>query len=265
MESNRYKGLIVSYFLARCDERAYAALGYGSQLATHRAIASILDVKHNTVKNWRDEFDSVVSNSRRGWHQRSLRPSRAEVLDRFGDLSDQGLEFLVKDILMRTDHQVEVEIAAPLLTPSENDDADEEIRNVGSQRAETGKRAEEIFVDHFNRQRLLLHGALRDCRTLGEGYDFEIVDGEQTIAVEVKGLADGAGGISMTSREWLAARAWKENYIIALVLRVYSTPEIVLLRNPGYRLAPRLSVVQVAQERWLTTASELIQLATTKD
>lgn len=263
MDDQRFQGLIVAYYLSRHDVDAYMSLGYGSQLAAHKAIGELLSVKHNTIKNWRDEFDSVHDNGRVGWYQRPLRPSRQAVIERFSTLSEQALEHLVKEILQRTDHLVDIEIPDGVLSAPALDDADDETTR--STRADTGRRAEEIFMEFFNDRRTRLEGELVDRRTSGEGYDFEIHSAGKNLAVEVKGLAGSTGGISMTSREWLAARAWKEDYYIALVLNVESIPDVVLIHNPGYRLQPRLSLFTAVQERWSASVAELLRLTTSAD
>ena len=72
MERNRVLGLVCGYYLSKFDKIAYEHLGYKTQAETHIAIGEILHVLPNTIKNWRDEFDPVHENTRRGWHQRPM-------------------------------------------------------------------------------------------------------------------------------------------------------------------------------------------------
>lgn len=92
-------GLIVSYYLSRCDRKALKALGYKSFTDAFSGIGDLLNENPNNIKNMRDEFDPYFDNGRRGWYQRELRASRQEVFDKFADVSDRDLEDLVKKLL----------------------------------------------------------------------------------------------------------------------------------------------------------------------
>lgn len=97
--TKKQAGLIVSYFLSRCDMKAVRALGYKSFTEAFQKIGDILNENPNNIKNMRDEFDPYFDNGRKGWYQRELRASRQEVFDEMSQYTDKQVENLVKEIL----------------------------------------------------------------------------------------------------------------------------------------------------------------------
>ncbi|MGN7503564.1 MAG: HNH endonuclease [Alphaproteobacteria bacterium] len=100
--------LIVAYYLSRFNETAYQDLNFGSMRDTHKAIGDILNVKQNTVKNMRDEFDPLHNNNRKGWHQRELTGSRIATAKKYAPYSKEELSCLVKDILFPNNRTMKV-------------------------------------------------------------------------------------------------------------------------------------------------------------
>src|SRR5205085_11044410 len=98
MKSENTLALIVAYYLSRYDRDAISSLGYRSWKEAFEAIGKILDVKPNTIKNMRDEFDPVHKTERVGWYQRSLPPSRASVVSLLDGLEEQTLKGVVCDL-----------------------------------------------------------------------------------------------------------------------------------------------------------------------
>lgn len=92
-------GLIVSYYLARCDLKAVNALGYSSWNETFTKLGDILNINPNSIKNMRDEFDPYFENTRVGWYQRELAASRKEVYACLQDWSDMEVDLLVKELI----------------------------------------------------------------------------------------------------------------------------------------------------------------------
>ncbi|MCI6242366.1 MAG: hypothetical protein MR646_03555 [Agathobacter sp.] len=97
--TKKQAGLIVSYYLSRCDMKAVRALGYKSFTEAFHEIGNILNENPNNIKNMRDEFDPYFDNGRKGWYQRELRASRQEVFDEMAHYTDEQIEILVKEIL----------------------------------------------------------------------------------------------------------------------------------------------------------------------
>lgn len=99
LDDKKRIGLIISYYLSRCDTKAVKALGYKSFTEAFKGIGDLINENPNNIKNMRDEFDPYFENSRRGWYQRPLRASRQEVYDKYAKYSDSQIEILVKKLL----------------------------------------------------------------------------------------------------------------------------------------------------------------------
>jgi 5-methylcytosine-specific restriction protein A len=99
MERNQVLGMVCGYYLSRFDADAYDGLGFETRGAAHDAIGRALGVPADSVRNWRDEFDPVHDNPRKGWHRRDMRPSRAKALDVLGRYSQSEIEAFVGGIL----------------------------------------------------------------------------------------------------------------------------------------------------------------------
>lgn len=99
LNSKKRIGLIVSYYLSRCNKKAVKALGYRNFTEAFLGIGELINENPNNIKNMRDEFDPYFDNGRRGWYQRELRASRQAVYDEMAGYTDDELEMLVKRLL----------------------------------------------------------------------------------------------------------------------------------------------------------------------
>lgn len=262
MDENAVKGMIVSYFLSREGQFAYDYLGYGTQKATHVAVGEVLGLKDTTVKNTRDQFDSVTESHRVGWYQRPLPPSRARVAEQYGAVSRDALAALVGRFLGRELPSLSVSVPqgfAAVLDVVE--DAEPVDGTPAAARAETGRLAEMAFEAFFETTLRPVRGKLIDCRDQGAGYDYRIETDSLPHFVEVKGLGGAEGGISMTAKEWLTARSYSERYHLALVLNVRGDPDVRLCADPGRKLVPTLRFSHVVQEHWTVGARAILMVA----
>jgi hypothetical protein len=99
LENNNKLALIVAYFLSKFDVGAIRRLNFGNTTETFNNVGQKLSVKRNTVKNMRDEFDSIHDNPRQGWYQRPLRPSRLKVVEKFKYLTEDELYKIIIEII----------------------------------------------------------------------------------------------------------------------------------------------------------------------
>lgn len=259
LDPNRWAGLVIAYFLSREDKWAYDSLALGTQSDTHRVIGERLQVPKNTVKNWRDEFDAVHHNARRGWHQRPLRPSRVRVADQFAGVSREALLSYVQRLLGLFDTDIEVDVSVDALAAEV--DAGNHIAAPQSARALTGHKAEEYFVEWFASSANTRSGTLVDRRHSGEGFDFELQTEGLSEYYEVKGLADESGTVSMTRNEFIAARHYKERYHLALVLGLAQSPRVVVVSDPTRKLKTVTRLARVVQETYTISASDIRRVA----
>lgn len=99
MQIKNIKTLIVAYYLAAFDKRGIEELGYKTWIAAFKDISSKFEVKVNTIRNMRDEFDPCFDNKRVGWYQRPIRSSRAIVKKHCDSLSFNEYANLVKHMI----------------------------------------------------------------------------------------------------------------------------------------------------------------------
>ena len=246
MERNRILGLVCGYYLSRFDALAYEHLGFETQNATHEALGTSLDIKPSTIKNWRDEFDPIHQNERKGWYQRPMNRSRVRTVDALSHLSELELFSIVSDFIRAPDG----DSANELIQVIGDDTAVESDQREYGLRGPTGHAAEQHF-ERYHQQHGLPHaGTLVDCRHDQCGYDYRIETESEIYFVEVKGLATDSGGISFTNREWLTAQENGMRYFLVVVKNISEKPEFVTIQNPGVELNPTMRVYTTIQTSW---------------
>ncbi|MBS3948640.1 MAG: hypothetical protein KGZ57_10195 [Dethiobacter sp.] len=162
MDDNNKIALIIAYYFSRVDKVALKSLGYSSFANGFKDIGQKLQVKPNTIKNMRDEFDPIYGNNRVGWYQRELRPSRQKVVELFQGLDEPDLHEVVLEILNNGQFRAAVECEEILKSITENKKT--RADNSFILRGPTGKKAEEIFIEQFNCGNVKLAGVLSDMR-----------------------------------------------------------------------------------------------------
>lgn len=258
MKSNNQLALVVAYYLSRGDKKAYLNLGYKSFSQAIKAIGEILGVKVNTIKNMRDEFDPYHDNGRVGW-LRELRGSRLKVLRSFQEIDDETLLEIVKGILFdeefkKSEEYMEIEaLFRDKKKPAEQ-------APIFILRGPTGRKAETLFMELFIKDKKPVEGELIDMRDHGCGYDFEIRNKTGPWFVEVKGLADGSGGILFTNKEWQTAIKSKEKYFLVLVRNLSHVAEFNFIQNPAQKLKTKKNIYTTVQLNWSVSKKNLESL-----
>ena len=261
MNPENIKALMVAYYLSRYDQIAYQHLGYATNTATHEAIGERLVVNPNTVKNMRDEFDSIHENSRVGWYQRPLRPSRQKIVEAFQELTEPELYEIVTEILSGSVLGDE-DLTDLVLLVAKREETPQRLQEEPVPyivRGPTGRKAEEHFISYHQNIRLPFDGELTDMRDLGCGYDFKINSGDEIRYVEVKGMAVPTFGILFTSKEWETAMKYGKDYILAIVRNVNDDPEFQFISDPAHKLEAEKSIHTTLQIRWTVSGSKLSQ------
>lgn len=246
--------LVVAFYLSKFDSKALTQLGYSKFKDAYVDIGNRLAVKPSSVKNKRDDFDPLFENSRAGWHQRNLGPSRLKVLNLFNDLSFDALTGIVKDILERPEYRESAEVAD--IVDVMKKERPEKGRFIP--RAATGRMAEDLFAEWFRKDKTPFKGDLEDVRDTGCGYDFLISDKHLSHFVEVKGVAEVDGGLLMTDKEWQTALS-NPNYAIALFVNIRESPELHVIRNPAAVLVPKRLVNLTVSVTWQVSKGQIFQ------
>ena len=91
-------GYIVANFLSKFNEQAYDSLKFNGKSDTHDKIGEILDIKCNTLRNYRDKFDSAHG-FRQGWYQKPIWPAAKSIKDGFDGYSFEQYYLIVEQIL----------------------------------------------------------------------------------------------------------------------------------------------------------------------
>lgn len=250
MNDNNKKALVIAYYLSRFDKVGVKNLGYENFTKACNDIANRIEVKAATIKNMRDEFDSIHDNGRVGWHQRELRPSRKRVAMKFQNLQEEDLRAFVNEIIYSNiDNKEIIENVMEELS-------DDKVTKGIVLRGVIGKSAENIFIklytERFEELRgRLPRGEIIDTRMNGCGYDFCINDDKNEYYIEVKGLSGESGGILFTNKEWETAKNCKDRYYVVLVKNIDKEAEIEIIRNPFNKISPKKNITQVIQINWV--------------
>lgn len=248
MERDHILGMICGYYLSQYDGAAYEHLGFRTQHATHDALGGALRVPAESIKNWRDEFDPIHENTRRGWWNREMYPSRRRVIEALGHLTESELLTLVRTLIEDPEGWVADSVVAAVSEARE--DPLESGDPVYSLRGVTGVNAEEAFRNHHEIRSEPIPGALIDRRHEQCGFDFEIAGSRGSAYIEVKGLAGQTGGITFTDREWSTAKLYRSAYYLALVRGVATTPHVTLIRDPAASFEPTMRTYTTVQIGW---------------
>lgn len=211
-------------------------------------------MKPQSVKNKRDDFDPIFSNARAGWYQRELGPSRLKTLRLLDDLSLDAITGFVKDLIRDPAYRESPEVMDVL----------DALKRKGRgrrrfiPRGATGRMAEELFVEWFEKGKTPFRGTIEDRREEGCGYDFLINGDDGQLFVEVKGVADPEGGVLFTDKEWQTAKN-NDRYNLALFVNLRETPELRVMRNPCLVLTPHRTVNLSVRIGWQVSAKQLMK------
>lgn len=88
-------GLLLAYYISRLDREAISNLGYSGFTEAFQKLGKLIGDKPNNIKNMRDEFDPYFPNTRAGWYQREMSPSRKEIFDKYENVPDEQLTKIV--------------------------------------------------------------------------------------------------------------------------------------------------------------------------
>lgn len=177
------------------------------------------------MKNYRDEFDPLFPNRRRGWHKRAMRSNCSKIFEKYKNLDIDTFTGLIKS-MVGYDESAWSELQ-PKAKP-----IDRGLQF--AQRLMTGLAAEQYF-ESVRRSIPDFDGyAAQNTTRLGCGYDFRMQTGsaEEFLAVEVKGLRGTTGTLSLTPKEHEVAESLGDRFFLFVVKNFRETPFHELFRNP---------------------------------
>ncbi|MFN0102450.1 MAG: DUF3883 domain-containing protein [Bryobacteraceae bacterium] len=239
---NREKLILAGLYLSRYDSRGLEELGFSSFVEAFNVIGYSLGSKPASIKNYRDEFDPLHPNSRRGWHKRPVRDYCLQVYERYKDLDFESFTAVIKAFLRG---QVDVW-----------EEGEENTRSYFANRLITGLAAERYFESIQASLPEFENYSFENTTHLGCGYDFRLRNGasKDFLAVEVKGLRERTGGVSLTPKEHAVAGDLKGRYFLFVVKNFRESPTHENFRDPlSGRLQFKKHERVVVQVSWLTS------------
>jgi hypothetical protein len=243
---NREKQILTGMYLSKFGAAGLRRLGFRSYAEAYNVIGYALGSRPSSIKNYRDEFDPVFPNARKGWHKREIRQYCKKVLDEYHGLDFELFSGLVKSFAGYDEN---------VWSAVESEEGKKERDSGFAKRLITGIAAERYFE--------LVHPtipefrgcAVEDTRQLGCGYDFKLsrnMDGD-FLAVEVKGLRERTGSILLTPREYDVAAEMRERFFLFVVKNFQKSPFHEVFANP---LSGKLRFIKtervLIQVSWLT-------------
>ena len=245
----RQKLILSGLYLSKYDSLGLKALGFENFTEAFNVIGYALGSKPASIKNYRDEFDPLIpTNKRKGWHKRPTRDYCRGIFEQYKDLDLESFTDLVKSFF-GYDGKARSEIA-----PTGQHDED---TSSFAQRLITGLAAEQYFESVHTEVPEFKGYLMENTTRFGCGYDFRLrteTNHKDFLAVEVKGLKEQTGSLSMTPMEYAVAAALKERFFLFVVRNFRESPSHSIFQNPlssnlHFRKTERITI----QVSWLTT------------
>jgi hypothetical protein len=242
----RRKLILAGLYLSKFDSVGLNRLGFESFTEAFNVIGYALGSQPASVKNYRDEFDPLFPNKRKGWHKRPIRQYCREIYDEYGRLDLEDFSGLVGSFF------------APGAGATPSAPADEaDGTSAFAQRLVTGLAAERYFESIHASLPVFQGRVLENTTAFGCGYDFRMrstPDPGNFFAVEVKGLKDQTGSVALTQKEYDLASAMRERFFLFVVRNFRETPSHSIFRDPvSSGLDFRRSEKTTVQVSWLTS------------
>ncbi len=246
--STRDKLILAGLYLSKYDAVGLMKLGFDSFQEAFNVIGFALGSKPASIKNYRDEFDPLFPNQRLGWHKRKTRAYCLAVFEQY-----KGLDFETFTGLVRSFFGYDENVESATVSPVQQADGESSF----AQRLITGLAAERYF-ESVHRGLPEFNGyVLENTTRFGCGYDFRLrtePDDKDFLAVEVKGLREQRGSLSMTPKEYDVASTLRDRFFLFVVRNFRESPSHEIFRNP---LACDLQFKKIERVTihvsWLTT------------
>jgi hypothetical protein len=244
--AGREKLILTGVYLSKFGALGLKRLGFRTYAEAYNVVGYALGSRPASIKNYRDEFDPILQSSRKGWHKREIREYCKRVLDEYGGLDFETFAGLIKSFAGYNDNEWSAVQAG---------DEPEERASGFAKRLITGLAAERYFESIHSTLPEFRGLAIENTTQLGCGYDFKLIgEGDADyLAVEVKGIRETAGSVSLTPREFEVATELQGRFYLCVVKNFQKTPYHELFPNP---LAGRLQFTRtervLIQVSWLT-------------
>jgi hypothetical protein len=221
--ATREKLILVGLYLSKYDSLGLKRLGFDGFAEAFNVLGYAMGSKPASIKNYRDEFDPLFPNRRKGWHKRGTREYCLRVFEEYKKLDFESFTGLVESFVGYD------ESAWSAVQRKEKRGKSQFV-----QRLVTGLAAERYF-ESVRPTLLEFKGySVQNTTSLGCGYDFRL-DGEldkDFLAVEVKGLNGIRGTLSLTPKEHEIATALRDRFFLFVVRNFRESPFHENFQNP---------------------------------
>ena len=228
MTAKNKKMMLAGLFLSKFDKVGYTILGYKSFSEAYRGLAAVVGGSWRSVKQYRDEFDPVFGNGRKGWHKRKMFPSRQMFLEEYGKMELNEFTQLVQmQFAQEGDIDLDVNRAVCQADIRGSDDSSFAARMI------TGKGAENYFEEHYAEYPRFSVCTIKRTTDWGCGFDFKLTPpDEDFLGVEVKGLKRRCGQIQLTEKEFKMADKLERRFYLYVVTNFAAEPVPLVIENP---------------------------------
>jgi len=223
--SSREKLILAGLYLSKYDSLGLKKLGFESFQEAFNVIGYGLGSRPASIKNYRDEFDPLFPNKRQGWHKRPRREYCIEIYKKYKDLDLETFTSLVKSFTGYDEN-----VWSGVREKEEKPDGESYF----AKRLITGLAAEHYFESVQPSLTEFKGYAIENTTRLGCGYDFRLQTGTRKdfLAVEVKGLKDRTGSLSLTPKEHEVAATLAGRFYLFVVKNFREVPFHEIYQDP---------------------------------
>lgn len=217
------KAILIGLFLSKFDKEGLNILGFNRFWEAFNTLGMSIETNPASIKNYRDEFDPLFPNSRKGWHKRKIRDYCKSYYTNFGNLGIEDFSLLIKKITFKN-YEIDA-LKRKIFKKNEETYA---------KRLITGNAAENYFKNIFQTIPIFKELEIENTTQLGCGFDFKLTSSSVNYfyGVEVKGISTNSGNILLTEKEYKVASFLKENYFLFIVKNFIKKPNHIFYQNP---------------------------------
>lgn len=225
--TNRDKVVLIGLYLSKFDIEGLKNFGFSSFTEAFNTFGYAIGVKPASLKNYRDEFDPLFPNPRKGWHKREIRDYCKSCYHKYKDWQLNTFSEFIKCIVYP---HYETQIFAERIFY----DHEKIEQTTFAKRLATGQAAEQYFRDVYNKIPIFEDFILEDTTKLGCGFDFKLHSNasDKFLAIEVKGINGSSGNIMLTEKELKIVNYLKDNYYVFVVKNFVDKPEHIYFQDP---------------------------------
>ncbi|MCU1275917.1 MAG: hypothetical protein JWO48_3348 [Bryobacterales bacterium] len=217
--------ILAGLYLSKYDSIALKKLGFSSFAEAFNVVGYAMRARPASIKNYRDEFDPLFPNRRKGWHKRPIRNYCLKVFENYKDLDLESFTGLVKSFVGYDEN---------VWSQAQEKGEKDESESCFAKRLITGLAAEQYFEAIQPTVPEFKDHVVENTTRLGCGYDFRLrFDArKEFLAVEVKGLRERMGTLSLTPKEHEVAAALKDRFFLFVVKNFQESPFHEIFPNP---------------------------------